>query len=123
MEVDDREVRQLVSDLGKVEAVVVPKIRAIVQKTMVDTKRDLQAEASGVKHAPALPSTITYDTRELRSGIEAEIGPRTGGTGSLALLYYGNSRTGPRLKDPMFAMARNAAKAEPFFAKAAADVL
>lgn len=123
MDADTRELRALAVDLGKAPATVFPKIRAVVQRTMVDTKKDLQAEADGVEHAPGLPATISYETREMAGGIAAEIGPRTGGAGSLAFLYYGNSKTGPVLKDPLFAMARNAAKADPFFAKILGDVL
>ena len=121
MEVDDRETRQLVADLGEVPYKAVRQIAAVVKRTMTDTRKELQQEASGVRHAPALPKAITYDLTW--SGLGGEIGPVTGGAGSLAFLYYGNRNTGPVLKDPVFAMRRNAAKAEPFFLKAAGDVL
>lgn len=122
MDVDTSQLRSLAADLGKVRYSTVPKVAAIVKRTLNDTKKDLQAEASaGGASAGRLSSAITYDVTA--AGLGGEIGPVTGGAGSLALLYYGNSKTGPVLKDPLFAMQRNAAKAEPFFAKALGDVL
>lgn len=118
MDVDTSDLDRLVSDLAFTQRTALAAIRPVMQRTMVDTKKDLQAEASGVSHAPQLPDSISYDTRELRTSIVAEIGPKEGGVGSLALLYFGNSKTGPRLKDPLFAMKRQAIKAEPFFLKA-----
>lgn len=123
MSVDNSELRALANDLARMGASVIPAIRPVVARTMVDTKKDLQAEASGVGHAPGLPASISYDTRETRSSVVAEVGPREGGAGSLALLYFGNSKTGPVLKDPLFAMQRNAKKAEPFFLKVLGDLL
>lgn len=121
MDVDTRELTALATDLGKVKGRAVKQIAAVVKKTMQDTKSTLQGEAEGVKHAPRFPRAISYDVS--LTGLAAEIGPEEGGAGSLALLYLGNSRTGPRLKDPIFAMKRNAELAEPHFAKAAGDVL
>lgn len=123
MDVDTRDLDRLVADLERSRRDAVKSIRPVMQRTMVDAKRDLQSEASGVAHAPQLPGSISYDTRELRSSIVAEIGPKEGGVGSLALLYFGNSKTGPRLKDPLFAMKRQAIKAEPFFLKALGNLL
>ena len=125
MDADTSQLRALAVDLGKAEAVVFPKIRAIVQKTMLDTKNELKAEAagSGIAEAAALATFISYETKETPGGVSAEVGPVTGAPGSFAFLYYGNSKNGPVLKDPLFAMQRNAKKAEPYFAKILGDVL
>ena len=125
MDVDTTQLRALAADLGKAEAVALPKIRAIVQKTMLDTKNDMKAEAagSGIAEAKALAGFISYETKFGGDGISAEVGPTKGAAGSLAFLYFGNKNSGPVLKDPMFAMTRNAAKAAPYFAKALGDIL
>lgn len=121
MDADTSDLRKLAVDLGRVGYTTVPKVAAIVKRTLNDTKKELQAEAAGRSHAPGLPRAISYDLS--LNGLGGEIGPETGGAGSLALLYLGNSKTGPVLKDPMFAMQRNAAKADPYFAKVLGDVL
>jgi hypothetical protein len=125
MDVDATQIRALAVDLGKAEAVTVPKLRAIVQKTMLDTKNDMKAEAagSGIAEAKALAGFISYDTKYDADGISAEVGPTKGAAGSFAFLYFGNKNSGPVLNDPMFAMTRNAAKAAPYFAKALGDIL
>ncbi len=40
----------------------------------------------------------------------------------MAFLYYGNSKSGPVIKDPLFALKRNADKAIPFFEKVLGDI-
>jgi len=125
MDIDTSQIRNLSFDLGKAEATTFPKVRAIVQKTMLDTKNELKAEAagSGIAEAAALASAISYETKETGGGVSAEVGPVEGGPGSFAFLYYGNRNNGPVLKDPLFAMQRNAKKAEPYFLKVLGDVL
>jgi len=108
VDIDMSEFEKLADDLRHAGIKARPAIRPIVQKGGVVLKGQLRSEAEGVKHAPALPSSISYDTTELRDGVRLEVGPREGGAGSLALLYYGNSKTGPVLKDPVFALKREA---------------
>ena len=120
---DFSEMRNLAFDLGKAQATVFPKFRAIVQKTMVDTKKDMRAEAAAVGQEGAnLSSTISYETKETAVGVTAIIGPVEGGPGSFAFLYYGNSKNGPIAKDPLFALQRNVDKAIPFFEKILGDI-
>lgn len=132
MSVDNSELRALANDLARMGASVIPAIRPVVARTMVDTKKELREEAKGVAHVPLLPYTINYSTRETRTSVVGEVGPDTDVVvgngpvrtpGSFALLYFGNSKTGPVLKDPLFAMQRNAKKAEPFFLKVLGDLL
>ena len=52
-EADFSQMRDLAFDLGKAQATVFPKFRAIVQKTMVDTKKDMRAEAAAAGQAGA----------------------------------------------------------------------
>ena len=120
---DFSQMRALAFDLGKAQATVFPKFRAIVQKTMVDTKTDMRAEVAAAGQAGAqLSSTISYETKETAGGVTATIGPVEGGPGSFAFLYYGNSKNGPIIKDPLFALKRNVDKAIPFFEKILGDI-
>ena len=86
-------------------------------------QRQMKAEAAGVGHAPKLPSDITMDTVFSRGGFRVEVGPTTGDVGSLALLYYGNSRTGPRLPDPTGALEAEAPNVERYLAELAEKAL
>lgn len=108
MDVDMSEFTKYADDLRRAGFKARPAIRPVVQKGGVVLKEQMRSEAEGVAHAPALPAAITFETTELRDGVRLEVGPREGGAGSLGLLYYGNSKTGPVLKDPMFALRREA---------------
>jgi hypothetical protein len=108
MDLDMSEFEALAKDLARAGLKARPAIRPVIQKGGVVLKAQLRAEAEGVAHAPALPSTISYETTERPDGVSLEVGPTEGGAGSLALLYYGNSKTGPVLKDPVFALKREA---------------
>jgi len=121
---DFSQMRALAFDLGRAQATVFPKFRAIVQKTMVDTKKDMRAEAqaAGAAEADMLAGFISYETKETAGGVTAVIGPTEGAAGSFAFLYYGNSKNGPIIKDPLFALQRNVDKAIPFFEKILGDI-
>lgn len=93
----------LVADMDAAAVRVAAGTRSVVKKGAQVVKTRLQAEADGVRHAPSLPSAITYDVTSGPDGLDAEIGPTRGGTGSLAFLYFGNSKTGPVLPDPVLA--------------------
>lgn len=108
MDLDMSEFNKLAADLRRAGLKARPAIRPVIQKGGVVLKAQLRSEAEGVTHAPALPSAISFETKERRDGVSLEVGPVEGGAGSLALLYYGNSKTGPVLKDPVFALKREA---------------
>lgn len=108
MSFDFSEIIELADDLDRAPARAVLGVRKVMQGAAQTVKTKMKGEAAGVEHAPGFPAAITFETKFGASGVEAEIGPRRGGAGSLALLYYGNSRTGPRLPDPMLIVAREA---------------
>lgn len=114
VEFDAREFTALAHDLANAGEDVQDKVRPIIQRGALNIKRDLQAEAAGRKHAPGLAAAITYDTDETASGVEAEIGPREGGAGSLAFYYFGNSKVGPQLPDPKGALDRESVNVEKY---------
>ena len=120
---DFSEVENLAESLKAAPRKAVVDARAVIQKGALNIKQQLQREASGVAHAPDLPRAITYDTRETAAGIVAEIGPLEGGAGSLALLYFGNSRSGPRLPDPKIAVEAEAPTIADYLGKIAGESL
>jgi hypothetical protein len=102
-----RSIRGEVAHLAAAIQQIPTQARALMHTEGAALKKTLQSEAHGVAHAPALPSAITFESGG-GSELFYEAGPVEGGAGSLALLYFGNSRTGPRLKDPRFALERQA---------------
>ena len=70
----------------------------VVEKGALNIKNAARRRASGIRHAPAYPSSITYDMSEGFRGPEAEIGPdknrRQGALGNL--LEYGSVKNAPR---------------------------
>jgi hypothetical protein len=126
---DVSELRKLEVDLGAGAVAALADVRAVVQKGALKIKNQLREEAGGVVHAPALPAMINYETKIGPTYVEAEIGVRTGpkgspfATGGLAFFYYGNSKVGPQLPDPMLALRKEAAVVEDYAVKIAAKAL
>jgi hypothetical protein len=78
---------------------MVPKIRGVVAKSALNTKKLMQTDARRSRHFKQLAPTISYDLKVHEFGgdgvIEAEIGPSGGGAASLAgIAYFGTSRPG-----------------------------
>jgi hypothetical protein len=107
MGADLRSIRSEVAHLADAVRQIPTQARALMHTEGAALKKTLQSEAQGVAHAPGLPGAITFESGAGRE-LFYEAGPVEGGAGSLALLYFGNSRTGPRLKDPRFALERQA---------------
>lgn len=79
------------------------RAKAIVSKAALEIKNQMKDEARHVQGG-RVASAIDYDVNTDAGGITAEIGPEKGGPGSLAFFYYGNSKIGPRIPDPMGAL-------------------
>ena len=122
MSMDFGDVEAFAKELGDLGAKVVVAQRQVVKKGALNVKTRLQAEAQGVAHAPGFPRAITFDVELKGDEITAEIGPEKGGAGSLALLYLGNSKTGPRLPEPMLAADAEAEVMADFLGKVAEDI-
>ena len=100
---DVSQVDQLASDLDGVAQSVPDDAAAIVEKGALNIKTTARDLASGIKHAPEYPYSITYDVN-VNSGfggvvIEAEIGPdKALPGGPLGNIFeYGTSAHGPFL--------------------------
>ncbi|MGH3627268.1 MAG: hypothetical protein ACRDRL_07495 [Sciscionella sp.] len=91
---------------------------ALTSKGALNIKNDWRQSASGLKHAPLYPASISYDLIPSPMGIAAEIGPDKGRPqGALGnLIEYGSSHNPPHLDG-----ARALAAEEPRFYLAASD--
>ena len=122
MSLDFGDVEAFAKALDDQGAKVILAQRQVVKKGALNVKTRLQAEAQGVAHAPGFPRAITFDVELKGDEITAEIGPEKGGAGSLALLYLGNSKTGPRLPEPMLAADAEAEVMADWLGKVAEDI-
>jgi len=116
MDIDVSQVRKLAVDLGVASVEVLPAARAVLQKGALNIKNQLRSEAqgSGIAEAAALAAFITYESKQLAGGVAAEIGPEKGAAGSFAFLYYGNSKNGPVLPDPVRALDTEASNVQKY---------
>lgn len=97
MGTDASELVKLSADLGK--GVSRAKASVAVRSSAGDIKDAMRADASGHRHFPHFPGTITYDMLE---PLTAEIGPERRGQGRLAGIAYfgGRNGGGGMLTDP-----------------------
>ena len=122
MSLDFGDVEAFAKALDDQGAKVILAQRQVVKRGALNVKKRLQAEAQGVAHAPGFPRAITFDVELTGDEIVADIGPEKGGAGSLALLYLGNSKTGPRLPEPMLAADTEAEVMAEWLGKVAEDI-
>jgi hypothetical protein len=93
---------------------MVPKVKGVVAKSAVNTKKIMQKDARSSRHFKQLARTINYDLKEHSFGgdgvVEAEVGPSGGGSASLAgIAYFGTSRAGGgTVRNPEDAMLEEA---------------
>ena len=111
----------LADDLGSAPVKAILGSRTVVARGALNVKRQMQQEAAGIAHAPGLPADISYTTTVDATGISAEIGPTAGDVGSLALLYFGNSKTGPVVPDPLLAAEAEAPALQRFLEQVGVD--
>lgn len=89
---------RLVADLDRVVSRVPDEAEKVVAKGALNIKNGARQRVGAPAHAPAYPSSITYDMTSGRGGPSAEIGPdkgrRQGALGNL--LEYGSVNNAPR---------------------------
>ncbi|WP_066303254.1 hypothetical protein [Arthrobacter luteolus] len=121
MAADSSELDGLTDDLEKVPARMVPKLRGVVAKSALNTKKIMQADVRKSRHfrgkkAPGLDASIDYDLKvHAFAGdgvIEGVIGPnpeRYPAAGLAGIAYFGTSRPGGgTVRDPTDAMLEEA---------------
>lgn len=90
--IDTTEFDRAIAQIGKLPSKVLPFVRKAVQFNVTLVKNDWREKLSGNEYAPLVPYSITYSTKELAQGIEAEVGAEKGigKQGGVALLLeYG----------------------------------
>jgi len=129
MSADTSDLDNLARDFLKIPAMMVPRMRPVVAKSALNTKKIMQKDARRSRHFKQLAPTIGYDLKEHSFGgdgvIEAEIGPATGGSGSLAgIAYFGTSKPGGgTVRNPEDAMLEEAPNFYEFAFKATEGLL
>lgn len=114
------ELQDLARDLAAAGVEIEPKLRPVVSRGGLQIKRQLQAEMSASTHFRSIAGSITYLTTATRNAVEAEVGPDKTRGGALAnVAYFGTSRGGGTVPDPVGALRAEA----PRFAQAIDDVL
>lgn len=99
--IDVTQLDRLAADIATSGKTVPTVIRPVMSKAGLQMKTKGAAEARGHKHAPRLPGAWSYDLKDTPMQSVVEVGPREGGQGSLAMYYFGNSKVGPSLPDPV----------------------
>jgi len=129
MSADTSDLDALAASFRKIPAEMVPKIRGVVAKSAVNTKKIMQKDARSSRHFKQLAPTISYDLKTHGFAgdgvIEAEIGPAGGGSASLAgIAYFGTSRAGGgTVRNPEDAMLEEAPNFYEFAFKATEGLL
>lgn len=131
MSADASELDGLARSFRAIPALMVPKLRGVVAKSALNTKKIMQADAKRSRHFKQIGRTIDYDLKVHEFGgdgvIEAEIGPNPsrGGSASLAgIAYYGTSKPGGgTVRNPEDAMLEEAPNFYEFAFKATEGLL
>ena len=110
MSADTSDLDGLARDLGRIPAAMVPKVRGVVAKAALNTKKIMRRDARGSRHFEQIAPTIDYDLKVSGDVIEAEIGPSGAGSASLAgIAYFGTSKPGGgTVRNPEDAMLEEA---------------
>ena len=108
--IDASEVRALAVDLQRAAARVPGETKQVVERAAVEIKNDLQEKLRGSTHFKGF-AQVSYDL--LDGGFSAEIGPTKGGPGAGAnIAYFGTSRGGGTVEDPIEALLRESPEVE-----------
>lgn len=121
MSADASELDGLASAFRAIPAAMVPKMRGIVARSALNTKKLMQADVRKSQHfrgkkKPGLDASIDYDLKVLQFGgdaeIQAEIGPnpeRNPASGLAGIAYFGTSKPGGgTVRNPEDAMLEEA---------------
>lgn len=120
---DLSELLKLAQDLGNVPAEASANVRSAIQFTATNVKKDWRAGADRTGLG-GYAADITYETRELKSSVVAEIGPTPGDSGSFGLVEdaRGDVKSAPQHAG-RDAMRKNEKDFIDGLAKAACDIL
>jgi hypothetical protein len=93
---DFSDLSKLAADLGEVPAKARVNVRKAVEVTARHVKDDWRKPLSQSVMVPRGAASISYDIKDNRGGVTAEIGPDHEGAGALVgMLEYGTPTVGP----------------------------
>ncbi|MDR7189779.1 hypothetical protein J2Y46_002605 [Microbacterium sp. BE35] len=120
---DFSELLKLAQDLANVPAEASANVRSAVRFTATNVKKDWRAGADRTGLG-GYAADVTYETRELKSSVVAEIGPTPGDSGSFGLVEdaRGDVRSAPQHAGRT-AMRKNEQDFIEGLAKAVSDIL
>ena len=115
MAVDFSELRKLATDLSNAPKLVKSEARGVIAKAALNIKNQMRDEVARSRHF-RFAHTISHDLKVGGDTIEAEIGPETGGVGSLAgFAYFGGvNGGGGTVPDPQGALDAEAPNVEKY---------
>lgn len=118
--VDASELAGLARDLAAAGDKVERESEPVIERGALNIKNQLREEMAGSYWFKGVASAMSYD----RDGLEAEIGPEKGAPGSLAnIAYFGSSRGGGTVPDPIHALEAEVPNVERWLAKVAEESL
>lgn len=129
MSADASDLDNLARSFRAIPALMVPRMRGVVTKSAVNTKKIMRADARRSRHFKQIEPTISFDIKVHEFGgdgvIEAEVGPSGAGSASLAgIAYFGTSRPGGgTVRNPEDAMLEEAPNFYEFAFKATEGLL
>jgi hypothetical protein len=135
MSADTSDLDGLAKSFRAIPSAMVPKIKGVVEKSAVNTKKIMQADVRKSRHfrgkkKPGLDASIDYDLKVNAFGgdavIEAEIGPnpaRNPAASLAGIAYFGTSRGGGTVRNPEDAMFEEAPNFYEFAFKATEGLL
>jgi len=129
MPIDASDLDDLAGDFVKIAPEMVPKLKRVVEKSALNTKKIMRADAQKSKHFDQVARTISYDVNIHSFGgdgtIDGEVGPAGAGAASLAgIAYFGTSKPGGgTIRNPEDAMLEEAPNFYEFAFKATEDLL
>lgn len=119
---DMSEARDFAARLARQAGVTRTVARSVANTAGMKIGRQMQTEARPIQ-AGRISSTITYDVETGPNSVTVEVGPARHTAGGLAFFYYGNSKIGPRIPDPIGALRTEAESTARWWLKGVGDAL
>lgn len=117
---DASELDAFAADLGNAPTILASDVTSVIQKGALNIKGQLVEEMSASQHFKGVAGAMSYETAAVADGFEALIGPdkdRPGG--ALAnIAYWGSSRGGGTVPDPLGALLGEVPNVEKFLGDA-----
>lgn len=122
--IDGAELQALARDLAAAGTGIYAPVSRVVNRGAFNVKRQLVAEMSASTHFRSLVRSLNYDVVSTPNAIEAQVGPDKALGGALAnVAYFGTSRGGGTVPDPVMALRAEAPRLEQAIVSALGDLL